>query len=449
MGSFCLENVLIAQGCGTSSSSSESTPIRSSSGAERALVPMVSERVSVSRDTLTLSRVFIDASIQGMSRVSSLRWSFFLFSGILARICREPVSISILGIGFGESVVLSSEVWNDLMSISSSPLNVISLLVLLFKRIDFLLLLLTAHCTKTNTAIRTRARNIRITRISSVVGELSDCSLDSPELGRPLDAFVKALDSVAMGCVGKTGDFAGENAFDLTIGIIGLTFSVVTIVVSLVVVESVVDIVVDFVVICSVDCCVVICFVVSCVCVVDIVVCCGVFCSVACIVVGFVVICSTDGCVVCVVICVVICSVFGIVVCEVICSVVGIVVICSVVGIIVVCVVNFSVVGCVVICSVVGCVVGVVVIFSVVGIVVGIVVGLVVIFSVVGIVVGCVVIIFVVDCVVGIVVVSAVDAVVGAGVPITADSTVGGWPSLRQTYLNWSLQGNHDLTRLP
>lgn len=297
MGSFCLENVLIAQGCGTSSSSSESTPIRSSSGAERALVPMVSERVSVSRDTLTLSRVFIDASIQGMSRVSSLRWSFFLFSGILARICREPVSISILGNGFGESVVLSSEVWNDLMSISSSPLNVISLLVLLFKRIDFLLLLLTAHCTKTNTAIRTRARNIRITRISSVVGELSDCSLDSPELGRPLDAFVKALDSVAMGCVGKTGDFAGENAFDLTIGIIGLTFSVVTIVVSLVVVESVVDIVVDFVVIC--------------VCVVDIVVCCGVFCSVACIVIGFVVICSTDGCVVCVVICVVICSVFG------------------------------------------------------------------------------------------------------------------------------------------
>lgn len=85
MGSFCLENVLIAQGCGTSSSSSESTPIRSSSGAERALVPMVSERVSVSRDTLTLSRVFIDASIQGMSRVSSLRWSFFLFSGILSK----------------------------------------------------------------------------------------------------------------------------------------------------------------------------------------------------------------------------------------------------------------------------------------------------------------------------------------------------------------------------
>lgn len=85
MGSFCLENVLIAQGCGTSSSSSESTPIRSSSGAERALVPMVPERVSVSRDTLTLSRVFIDASIQGMSRVSSLRWSFFLFSGILSK----------------------------------------------------------------------------------------------------------------------------------------------------------------------------------------------------------------------------------------------------------------------------------------------------------------------------------------------------------------------------
>lgn len=85
MGSFCLENVLIAQGCGTSSSSSESTPIRSSSGAERALVPMVSERVSVSRDTLTLSRVFIDASIQGISRVSSLRWSFFLFSGILSK----------------------------------------------------------------------------------------------------------------------------------------------------------------------------------------------------------------------------------------------------------------------------------------------------------------------------------------------------------------------------
>lgn len=40
-----------------------------------------------------------------------------------------------------------------------------------------------------------------------VVGELLDCLLDFFELGRLLDVFVKVLDFVVMGCVGKIGDF--------------------------------------------------------------------------------------------------------------------------------------------------------------------------------------------------------------------------------------------------
>ena len=79
-GSFWLENVLITLGCKvlSPSSSDDSIPIWSSSGADWALV--LFERCSVSRDRLVLSSVFIEASIQGISMVSLLRWNFRLFS---------------------------------------------------------------------------------------------------------------------------------------------------------------------------------------------------------------------------------------------------------------------------------------------------------------------------------------------------------------------------------